>query len=364
MTKTDPAARLRRLQQQMKATGTELLALAPGAHMHWLLGFAPHPDERLCLLLVGHEKAAWVMPALNATDARQHTDLPFHEWADATGPAQALAETLADICPAPRRLSLDETMRADHALMLLDALPGAAHSLAGAEVGALRLIKDAGECEALAENARIADEAQKAVRAALRPGVTETEMVQVARDAFAAHGARCEFGIVAFGPNSAFPHHHSGPRTLAPGDVVLVDIGGRKGAHYSDITRMAAYGHAPEGYDDVHAVVESAVVAALAAVRPGVPAHAVDDAARGVIEQAGYGAFFTHRTGHGIGTEVHEPPYMTSANTDLLEEGMVFTIEPGIYLPGRFGIRLEEVAIVTADGARILSGLSRALHIA
>jgi len=355
-------SRLSRLQERMKTTGTDLLALAPGAHMRWLLGFIPHPDERLCLLLVSADKATFVMPSLNAADARQHTDLPFHEWADAEGPAQALAAALAQTGAGARKLSFDETMRADHALVLLDALPGIERGLAAAEIGALRLSKDADEIASLRDNASIADKAQAAVRAALRPGVTELEMVQVARDAFAAEGALSQFGIVGFGENSAYPHHHSGSRVLKDGDVVLVDIGGRKGDHVSDITRMAAFGTPPEGYDDVHAVVEAAVVAALKAARPGVPAHAVDDAARGVITEAGYGEYFTHRTGHGLGTEVHEPPYMTSTNTQLLEEGMVFTIEPGIYLPGRFGIRLEEVAVVTAGGAEILSGLSRDLH--
>ncbi|MEZ5751734.1 MAG: Xaa-Pro peptidase family protein [Paracoccaceae bacterium] len=355
------ADRLNRLRAKMRETGTDLLALAPGAHMRWLLGFAPHPDERLCLLLVSDHAAGFVMPALNATDARQHTDLPFAEWADAEGATQALETMLAQVCPAPGRISLDETMRADHALMLLDRFPGVARGIAS-EVGALRLIKQADELESLAENARIADLAQQAVRAALRPGLTEAEVAQIARDAFAAHGARCEFAILAFGPNSAYPHHHSGARVLAEGDVVLVDIGARKGAHVSDITRMAVLGTPPEGYDAVHAVVDAAVQAALAAVRPGVPAKDVDAAARGVIEAAGYGPYFTHRTGHGLGTEVHEGPYMTSTNPQILEEGMVFTIEPGIYLPGRFGIRLEEVAVVTATGGRILSGLSRDLH--
>ncbi|MFC7704519.1 M24 family metallopeptidase [Plastorhodobacter daqingensis] len=363
MTQPSASDRLSRLQAQMSRTGTDLLALAPGAHMRWLLGFAPHPDERLCLLLIGRDAAGFVMPALNANEARQHSDLPFAEWEDAEGPGQALAAMIARICPAPGQLALDETMRADHALLILDALPNAARRLAAADVGALRRIKDASEIAALAENARIADAAQDAVRAALRPGVTEREMVQVARDAFAKAGAQCEFAIVAFGPNSAFPHHHPGPRALTEGDVVLVDIGGRRGGHVSDITRMAALGHAPEGYAEVHAVVEAAVLAALAAVRPGVPVHAVDDAARGVITDAGYGAFFTHRVGHGLGTEVHEPPYVTATNREPLREGMVFTIEPGIYLPGRFGIRLEEVAVVTAAGAQILSARSRDLHI-
>ena len=358
------ADRLARLRARMGRTGTDLLALAPGAHMRWLLGFTPHPDERLCLLLVTPQTAAFVMPALNAQDARQHSALPFHAWDDAEGPAAALSAALAATDPAPRRLSLDETMRADHALMLIDALPDAARSLAAEEVGALRLIKDADELAGLAENARIADAAQAAVRAALRPGVSEAEMVQVARDAFAAEGAHCLFALIAFGENAAYPHHHSGARRLAAGEAVLVDIGGRRGAQVSDITRMAALGTPPEGYAEVHAVVEAAVQAALAAIRPGVEARAIDAAARGVIEAAGFGPQFTHRTGHGLGIEVHEPPWMTATNPERLEEGMVFTVEPGIYLPGRFGIRLEEVAVVTATGARILSGLPRDLHVA
>jgi Xaa-Pro aminopeptidase len=357
------ASRLNRLRRRMAETGTDLVALAPGAHWHWLLGFASHPDERLCLLLVGAQDATLVMPALNAHAARANCDLPMVEWTDADGPLAALSSAVSAVAPSAARLSLDETMRADHALMVLDALPGAARGLAAETVGALRLIKDADEIEGLARNARIADAAQRAVRDALRPGVTEAAMVQVARDAFAAQGAVPVFGTVAFGANSAFPHHHSGDRTLERGDVVLIDIGARKGAHVSDITRMVAFGNAPDGYQEVHAVVEAAVTAALSVIRPGIPAHAVDDAARGVIAAAGYGDFFTHRTGHGLGTEIHEPPYMTATNPEPLREGMVFTVEPGIYLPGRFGIRLEEVAVVTADGARILSGLPRDLHI-
>lgn len=356
--------RLDRLRARMEATGTGLVALAPGAHMRWLLGFAPHPDERPCLLLVGPDRAGFVMPGLNAADARQHTDLPFWDWADANGPADALVAALQAIAPSPRRVSLDEAMRTDHGLLLLDSLPNVARGFASETVGALRMVKDAAELAALAENARIADLAQVAVRAAIRPGMTETDLADVAVAAFAAHGARCEFGIIGAGANSAFPHHHTGATVLRPGDAIVVDIGAQKNGYFSDITRMAAVGHLPEGYAEVHAVVDAAVQAALDVIRPGIPAHAVDDAARGVIVAAGYGDYFTHRTGHGLGSEVHEPPYMTATNTQVLEEGMVFTVEPGIYLPGRFGIRLEEVAVVTATGARILSGLSRDVHVA
>lgn len=355
--------RLDRLRARMEATGTDLVALAPGAHLRWLLGFMPHPDERACLLLVGREQAGFVMPALNAGDARQHTDLPFWEWRDDDGPDAALAEALRALCPHPRGISVDETMRADHALLLLDAVPNVARGFASDTVGALRMIKDEAELASLQENARIADAAQTALRAAIRDGITEQDLAEVAKAAFTAHGARTGFAIVGTGAHSSYPHHHTGDTPIRAGEAIVVDIGGTKDGYYSDITRMACLGAPPEGYEQVHAVVEAAVQAALAAIRPGVEARAVDKAARDVIADAGYGAYFTHRTGHGLGSEIHEPPYITATSTLVLEEGMVFTVEPGIYLPGRFGIRLEEVAVVTAEGCRILSGLSRSLHV-
>ena len=356
-------ARLARLRQRMVETGVDLVALAPGAHLRWLTGFSPFADERPCLALIGHRGAGWLMPALNADDIRQHTDWPFWEWGDDTGPAAALSTALSALGPL-RHLSLDETMRADHALLLIDALPGASRSFAADTVGHLRLRKDAAELAALRENARIADLAQTALRAAIRPGLSERDLADVARATFRAHGATPEFTIIGAGANGAFPHHHTGETVVQPGDVLVCDIGGRKDGYFSDITRMAICGPAPEGYDAVHAVVEAAVQAALAAIRPGVPARSIDAAARAVIEAAGYGAFFPHRTGHGLGQDIHEPPYLTGSSDLLLEPGMVFTIEPGIYLPGRFGIRLEEVAVVTETGAEILSTLSRAAYLA
>lgn len=357
------AERLARLRQKMEATGTDLVALAPGAHLRWLLGFAPAADERPSLCLIGLENACFLMPALNADDSRQHTDLKFFEWKDDVGPAKALAEALGFAAPKARRFGLDETMRADHALMLTDALAGCGRSFASETVGGLRMIKTADEIALLKDNARIADIAQVAVRDALAEGISESELAAVVQETFAAHGARPTFAILAIGPNSAYPHHHTGSATLKRGDIVLVDIGGMKNGYNSDITRMVSFGEPPAGYRDVHWVVDAAVRAAMSAARPGVSARSVDLAARQVITDAGYGDFFTHRTGHGLGTEVHEQPYITSANELVLEEGMVFTIEPGIYLPGRFGIRLEEVAVVTATGCEILSGLSRDLAV-
>lgn len=359
------AQRLADLRARMVETGADLVALGPGPHMTWLLGFHPHADERPCLLLVGKEREAFLMPELNATGSRPHTDIPFMEWSDADGPKRALADALAVVDGSGvRRVVLDETMRTDFALLLLDAIPGAKPSFGERTVGALRMVKDAGEYAELKMNAGIADRALEAAFAVIRPGISEKEIAAIVRAHFASEGAEPMFTIIGTGPNGAFPHHHTGDTLLSAGDAVVIDIGGRKGAYSSDITRMAAVERPPEGYAEVHGVVESAVQAAVAAARPGVVAKAVDDAARGVIAAAGYGQYFLHRTGHGLGVEIHEPPYITATSETVLEPGIVFSIEPGIYLPGRFGLRLEEIVILRDDGPEILSSLPRALRVA
>jgi Xaa-Pro aminopeptidase len=194
--------------------------------------------------------------------------------------------------------------------------------------------------------------------------MTETQVADVVKAHFEANGARVQFAIVGASENGAHPHHSTGSRVLKRGDAVVIDIGGRLDGYPSDMTRMAIVGEAPEGYAAVHAIVEKAVQAALAAAKPGVKASAVDKAARDVIAAAGYGEYFVHRTGHGLGIDVHEPPYITATSETVLAEGMVFSIEPGIYLPGRFGIRLEDIVILRKDGPEILSGLPRDAYVA
>lgn len=359
------AERLVALRNRMTETGTDLLALAPGAHMDWLLGFHPHPDERPCLLLIGLEKEAFLMPALNAEGSREKTDIAFHEWADDEGPVRALNEALAATrTERARAVALDETMRADFALPLLDALPNSRRGFTEDTVGALRMRKDEREYRLLKKNARINDRAMQAGFAAIRPGISELDLAAAIRAHYTDEGAVPLFTIVGSGGNGAFPHHATGERKLQTGDAIVIDIGGRKDGFPSDMTRMAAVGRAPDGYAEVHDIVERAVRAALETAKPGVVAKQIDAAARDVITEAGYGEFFVHRTGHGLGIEVHEPPYITASSEAVLDEGMVFSIEPGIYLPGRFGIRLEEIVILRADGPEILSELPRDLFVA
>ncbi len=356
--------RLAALRKHMADTGTDLVALGPGPHIDWLLGFHPHPDERPCLLLIGFEKEAFLMPTLNAEGSREHTDIEFHEWADADGPLEALNSALvATRTDRAQSVAIDETMRADFALLLLDNLPNARRCFTGGTIGALRMRKDETEYALLRENAKINDRAMQAAFAAIKPGMSETELGDVIRAAHTADGARTEFCIVGSGKNGAFPHHQTGDRKFENGDAVVIDIGARSKGFPSDMTRMAVVGHTPDGYLEVHEIVDQAVRAALAAARPGARAKDIDAAARDVITDAGYGEYFVHRTGHGLGVEVHEPPYITATSETVLEEGMVFSIEPGIYLPGRFGIRLEEIVILRANGPEIFSELPRDAYV-
>jgi Xaa-Pro aminopeptidase len=352
---------MKHLRERMAETGTDLVVVGPSSHMVWLAGLSPHGDERPVMLMVSHDFAGLLMPALNAESSRQHTDLPFFAWSDGDGPDGALSELLnaAGATRPGMKIALDETMRADFALLVLDALPDARRGFLYETVGYLRARKDEGEYRILKANAVINDGAMRAAFAALRPGVTELQVAGVVREYYKANGAKPEFTSVCFGENGAFPHHHTGERALKANEAVLIDIGGRSDGYPSDMTRVAFCGEPSAEFRKVHAVLERAVLAAVAAAKPGVPAKTVDKAARDVVTDAGYGSFFLHRTGHGMGIDIHEPPYITATAETILEEGHVFSIEPGIYLAGKFGIRLEEIVILRGNRAEVLSDLTR-----
>ena len=354
--------RIEALRNRMVETNTDLVALGPGAHMQWLLGFHPHPDERPCMLLIGREREAMLMPLLNAAGTRTQTDIAFHTWSDEDGPVSALAAAIADVGATDAKLvALDETMRADFAFHVLTAIPTASHSFVDATVGALRMRKDDAEYQSLKSEALLNDHVMQTAFAALKPGITEREIAHVVKETFAAHGATTEFTIVGSGPHGAFPHHSYSDRILETGDALVLDIGGRRDGFPSDMTRMAVLGDGPDGYTQVHQIVENALQAGLAAAKIGALTGDVDDAARAVIEAAGYGEYFTSRTGHGLGIEIHEPPYLVAGSKTVLERDMVFTVEPGIYMPGRYGVRLEEVVILRDDGPEILSEMPRSV---
>ncbi len=356
-------SRIERARRRLETEGARLLALPPGDDLFYLLGYTPHADERPCYLFLSPEEALFLVPELNADEATPHVPFPTITYADAEGPRGALQEAHRRL-GTPPVVAVGDTMRAD-ALLLLQELWPQARFVPGARVMApLRMIKSAEEIAALQRAAATADAAVEAVFATARPGVREADLKRVAEDAFYAAGAQeVPFAIIAVGANSAFPHHTTSAAVARAKEPVLVDLGSRVDGYMSDITRMAFLGPPPARYLEIHTLVEEAVRAALETVRPGVPIREVDLAARRVIQRAGYGDRFTHRTGHGIGISVHEAPSITHTNEQSLEAGMTFSVEPGIYLAGEFGVRLEEVVVVTAHGPQILSRLPRDVRV-
>jgi D-alanyl-D-alanine dipeptidase len=253
-------------------------------------------------------------------------------------------------------------MYAGHLIYLQEhARPG--RSLAGDTVMTnLRMLKSAGEIELLARAAAQADRAVAAGAAACKPGATELEIAEAVSAAFMREGAqKVEFAIIASGPNGAFPHHMTGSRKLEAGDTVIMDIGASLDGYKSDVTRVVQLGQPSAEVRRAYELVRAANQAGRDAVRPGVRAQEVDRATRAPIARAGMGAYFNHRTGHGLGLEVHEPPYIMETGDTVLEPGMVFSVEPGLYFPGRFGIRIEDIVAVTADGCRRLTGSAHEL---
>nr|WP_255744048.1 Xaa-Pro peptidase family protein [Aliiroseovarius sediminis] len=354
--------RLTKLRTLMAENGTDLVAIGPTSHMLWLTGLDPHGDERPVMLLVSQDYAGLLMPALNADAARKDTDLPFHTWADHTGPDAALKELLQESNATGANLSVavDEAMRADFALLLLDAMDAPRRSFAADTVGLLRQIKDDAEYEALRASARLNDDAAMAGFAALAEGVSERDVQAAIHAHYKANGATPEFTIVGFGHNGAYPHHHTGDTKLEPEMAVLIDTGCRLNGAPSDMTRCGWFGEKPSTeFLKVAGIVERAVQAALEASRPGAIASDIDRAARDTITAAGYGEKFLHRTGHGLGVDIHEPPYISASGSTKMRAGNVFSIEPGIYLDGEFGVRLEDIVILREDGPEILSGLAR-----
>jgi Xaa-Pro aminopeptidase len=270
-------------------------------------------------------------------------------WVDGDNPYAAVADRLA----GSDRVAVSDLTPALHVLAIRDAMAGVDQVLAGPIVRELRMRKDAAEIEALREAGAAIDRVHARVPGLLRVGRTEAEVGADIAAAIVEEGhARADFVIVASGPNAASPHHEVSDRVIESGDVVVVDIGGPIAAGYnSDSTRTYSIGE--PGDADVEAtyrVLQEAQQAAVDAVRPGVSAESIDAAARDVIAAAGYGEFFIHRTGHGIGLDVHEEPYIVSGNELILEPGMAFSVEPGIYHHGRWGARIEDIVVVTEDG--------------
>ena len=355
----DFANRMAAAQRGMEKRGIDLLAIPPSDDLRYLTGFSPVADERSCYLFLSADAGLFLVPALNADQAERHIRHPFVVYSDAEGPSRSLNEAKRQL-GTPRRIAAGDVMRADALLHLQRLWPDAEYIAASDILSPLRMRKSAEEITLLKQAAATADRAFEAAIAACRPGSSEAELSQAAVGAFHTAGAgEGASAAVGSGPNSAFPHHHTSARRVEAGEPVLFDLGSRLDGYWSDITRMAYLGKPPARYAEIHRIVEGAVRAALAVIKPGARIRDVDLAARGVINAAGYDQYFTHRTGHGIGLSVHELPSITQTNDMPLEADMTFSVEPGIYLPGEFGVRLEEIVAVTPTGHDVLSRSSR-----
>jgi Xaa-Pro aminopeptidase len=346
------AERLDRAAMAAGEAGLGALLVTPGPDLLYLTGHAPPPLERLTVLVVAPGRVPVLLvpllerPAALASPAADRIEVLG--WADGEDPYAVAA---AGLLP-PGRLAITDQTWASHVLGLQQAAAERTFVAAGRAMPPLRAVKDEEELAALAKAASAADAAFADIVLVPFAGRREADVAVDLADALRRHGHRtADFTIVGSGPNGASPHHEAGERVIAEGDAVVLDFGGQLGTYCSDITRTVFVGEPPKEFDRVHDVVRRAQQAAFEAVRPSVRAEEVDRAAREVIDDAGYGERFIHRTGHGIGLELHEPPYIVTGNRTNLEAGMTFSIEPGIYLPDRFGVRIEDIVAVTGGGA-------------
>ncbi len=359
------ASRHHAVVEAMGTSGLSGLVVMPGANLQYLLGVTLHPSKRLTVAFFGaDETVRMVVPALEHGRVKAMASLAttFYPWHDNEGYGDALQRCLAD-ANLTGRIGVEYTAMRVLELRAIEERASVTVEDATALLADLRMVKDADEIEAMRRAVRVIEDALAVAVKAMRPGATEREIAMIWDQAIGAAGSEPSFETsVASGPNSANPHHTPGDRVLQRGDLVILDGGARIDGYCSDITRTFAIGELDEQKRTIYDAVLRANRAGFAVVRPGASGADVDAAAREVIESSGYGPQFLHRTGHGLGIEIHEPPYMHSGEPAPLREGVTFTIEPGIYVAGVGGVRIEDDVVITADGGECLTSYPRELQ--
>jgi Xaa-Pro aminopeptidase len=356
--------RIERATDEAAAQGVDALVVSPSTDLAYLTGYDPMPLPRPTLLVLRADTAPRMLvpklerPLAAASPVGDRVELVA--WRDGSDPYEAAATLLSGVS----RIAVADRLWAAHLLGLQRGLPDAAFSSASAVLGRLRAIKDQDELDALRRAGHAADETFGRILEMPFEGRREDQVAADLADLLVEHGhSSASFTIVASGPNGASPHHEPGGRTIVSRDAVVMDFGGELGGYHSDTTRTVVVGAPPDGFDEAYDVVHRAQQAGIDAVRPGAVAEEIDRASRAVVEEAGLGDRFIHRTGHGIGLEIHEPPYMVEGDRTELVPGMTFSVEPGVYLDGRFGIRIEDIVAVTDDGVERLNRSTRELQI-
>ena len=356
------ADRIARVRTRMEDLGVDVLLLSTGADLPWLTGYEALETERLTMLVLPREgDATLVVPRLEAARVEEQPDaFSIRAWDETDDPVADVAK----LAGAPATAAIGDHTWARFLIELQRVLPRTAFRKGSEVTAPLRMVKDAAEVEALRAAARAVDGIVGEMRARPFGGRTETDVHRelVQRMVDAGH-ERANFAIVGSGPNGASPHHEAGSRTIEPGDIVVCDFGGSMRHYCSDITRLFVVGEPSEEIRDTYTVLADAQDKAVHAATVGTPCEEVDATARRIIADAGFGDRFIHRTGHGIGVETHEDPYIVSGNTAPLAPGNAFSVEPGIYLPGRFGLRVEDIVVATPDGPERLNQAPRDLAV-
>lgn len=351
--------RLRRVRDRMEELGVDCLLLSVGADLPWLTGYEAMPLERLTMLVVPRESAATlVVPRLEEPRVEAHPDVfTVRAWGETEDPLELVARSAGR---PPRSAAIGDRTWARFVLGLQERWPDTTLRPASGVLGPLRAVKDPAELAALRDAAAAVDTVAVAMRDRPFGGRTELHVGHElsARMLDAGH-SRVDFVIVASGPNGASPHHEPSERVVGEGDLVVCDFGGLLAGYSSDVTRMYSVGEPAAEITDAYAALARAQTAAVQAARAGVPAEDVDRAARSVLDDAGFGDRFVHRTGHGIGVETHEEPWIVRGNTAPLAVGNVFSVEPGIYTAGRWGMRLEDIVAVGDAGPERLNHAPR-----
>jgi Xaa-Pro aminopeptidase len=373
--------RIRAAQAIAKAEGYAAVLIGVGADMRYLAGYPAMPLERLTMLVIPADAdPSLVAPRLEVTPARlcppaAAGDLPVVTWEETGDPHGMVPGMVRDAAGAATsgdglRIAVSDDLPARHLLRLQAALPGARFTLGSPLIGRLRIVKDDDEIALLTEAAHAADRVVAQIAAGRLVGRTEADVAREVRDRLLAEGHdEAQFAIVGSGPNSSSPHHEASDREIQAGEPIVLDIGGTISGYGSDVTRTLWVtggdpGRGPdERFRHLFGVLHAAQAAARNAVRPTAAPEAIDATARRIIDAEGYGEAFFHRTGHGIGLEGHEDPYIVEGNTEPLREGMAFSIEPGIYLVGEYGARIEDIVVCGPNGPIALNEAARELYV-
>ena len=369
------ADRLRRFAELVAERSMAAALIGVGPDLEYLTGYRAMPMERLTLLaVVSGRSPTLVVPRLEEPAARAglRTDVDISTWIETDDPHGLVAGLVREFTNVFRGggIGVSDRLWSSHLLRLQGALPDATWSSATPVLRTLRIAKDADEIELLRLAGAAADRVVDQIASGRLVGRSEADVAREVRERLLAEGHDLsEFAIVASGPNSSSPHHEASDRVIQAGEPIVLDIGGSLGGYCSDTTRTLWVtggddrNGPTEEFRHLFAVLLTAQVAATRAVRPGVAAEAIDRTARDVIDGEGYGENFFHRTGHGIGLETHEEPYLIAGNAEELAPGMAFSIEPGIYVPGRYGARIEDIVACGPDGPIVLNNASRELRV-